>query len=156
VSNLTRACAAVAVLALAGCGGSSTRGATGSTARGAAAPPPANAGPLIVTRPGFVSTEAGGARATLHAGTHRPRATARWPIVLSASDRGAPADARVEYEFVLAGQVVARRSHYRFHGRFADQLEWPPESVGYPLTFRAAVSVAGVTLNLDYPVQVQR
>lgn len=69
---------------------------------------------------------------------------------------GRPAAAIVEYEFVLAGQVVAHRSHYSFRGGFSDVVVWPATAVGYPLTFRAVVSSSGIVLNLDYPVKVQR
>jgi hypothetical protein len=64
--------------------------------------------------------------------------------------------ATVSYEYLLAQQVVARRSHYRFFGHFSDTSMWPAASVGYPLTFRAVVRADGASINLDYPVQVRR
>jgi hypothetical protein len=73
-----------------------------------------------------------------------------------ATSAGRPVRASVDYEFLLAGQVVAHRSHYTFTGRFSDVVVWPTSSAGYPLTFRAVVVAAGHTLNLDYPVRVTR
>jgi len=95
-------------------------------------------------------------RATLHAGTHHPKASGRWPIHVTATRAGVAVHASIEYEYLLGTQVVAHRSHYTFSGHFSDELEWPAAAVGYPLTFRAVVVAEGQTLNLDYPVQVQR
>jgi len=60
----------------------------------------------------------------------------------------------VSYRYLFAGQVVAHRSHYVFTGRFSDTFRWPPSAVGYPLTLRAVIVSEGVTINLDFPVQV--
>jgi hypothetical protein len=67
---------------------------------------------------------------------------------------GAPAPASVSYQFLLAGQVVARRSTYHFHGHFSDTLEFPAAAVGYPLTVRAVVTSGPTTVYLDAPVRV--
>jgi hypothetical protein len=103
-----------------------------------------------------VVAAAGTVEASMHATTHAPRANRPWPLRFRVTDAGTPARASVRYEFLLGGQVVARRSHYRFSGRFADIVVWPTSAVGYPLTFRAIVDAAGRTLNLDYPVTVTR
>jgi hypothetical protein len=92
----------------------------------------------------------------MRAGTHSPRAGRPWPVHFTATEAGRAARASVVYEFLLGSQVVARRSHYTFTGRFADVVVWPSSAVGYPLTFRAVVVVAGRTLDLDYPVKVTR
>ncbi len=60
------------------------------------------------------------------------------------------------YQFLLASQAVAHRSHDVFSGRFSDVLQWPASAVGYPLTFRAVITSGATTINLDYPVQVHR
>jgi hypothetical protein len=106
--------------------------------------------------PGTVSAASGALVATLRAGTHHPRANAHWPIGFTVAFAGRPARASVSYEYLLGTQVVARRSHYTFTGRFSDVFTWPPAAVGYPLTFRAVIVSGGVTLDLDYPVQVAR
>jgi hypothetical protein len=75
--------------------------------------------------------------------------------VLTARDAGGrPLRAEVGYQFLFAGRVVARRSRYRFRGRFRDVVTWPRRSVGVPLTFRAVVITRLGTRNLDYPVVV--
>lgn len=101
-----------------------------------------------------VSASAGGVSATLRAATHHPKVQVPWPVGFTVTHGGAPAHASVSYEYLFAGQVVAHRSHYTFAGRFSDTFHWPSSAVGYPLTFRAVIVSAGVTINLDYPVQV--
>jgi hypothetical protein len=101
-----------------------------------------------------VRASSGAVTATMHAGTHHPKVNAPWPIRFSVTQAGAPVAASVSYEYLFAGQVVARRSHYVFKGRFSDVFMWPSSAVGYPLTFRAVIARGAVTINLDYAVQV--
>jgi hypothetical protein len=75
--------------------------------------------------------------------------------VTARTSGGRPLRAVVTYQYLFAGQVVARRSRYRFTGTFHDVIRWPDNSVGYPLTFRAVVSTKLGTRNLDYPVRVR-
>lgn len=109
-----------------------------------------------VVSPGVVRATSGGIVATLHATTHKPKVNAAWPISFEVTSDGSPAKAEVRYQYLFGGNVVARRSHYRFTGRFSDIFRWPASSVGYPLTFRAVILVSGKTLYLEYPVKVQR
>jgi hypothetical protein len=92
----------------------------------------------------------------MRVGTHNPRVNRAWPLSFSVSRGTQPARASVSYEYLFAGQVVARRSHYTFTGHFADVFMWPAQAVGYPLTFRAVIASGTSTINLDYPVQVIR
>jgi hypothetical protein len=69
---------------------------------------------------------------------------------------GRPLSAEVRYQYLFAGSVVARRSHYRFRGSFHDTLRWPARSLGAPLTFRAVVTTPLGTRRLDYVVKVKR
>lgn len=93
--------------------------------------------------------------ATLDAPTHHPVANAAWPITVTArTPAGRPLRAVVTYQYLFAGQVVARRSRYRFRGTFHDVIRWPPRSLNVPLTFRAVVTTRLGTRNLDYAVQV--
>jgi hypothetical protein len=89
---------------------------------------------------------------------HHPRVDKPWPIIITArSHRGRPLSGRVRYEYLYGGQVVARRSNYRFrNGRFRDELTFPGRSVGYRLTFRAVVTTRLGRVNLDYWVEVKR
>jgi hypothetical protein len=113
--------------------------------------------------------------ARLHAPGHRPsnwkyiynrdmrkRAwTAVWPISITVRHRGRRIAGRVFYQFLFSGQIVACRTvlapyRPRFrNGRFRDRIEWPEQSIGYPLVFRAVVRTRYGTRNLDYRVQVQ-
>lgn len=99
---------------------------------------------------------AGTLAATMHASSHHPRVDRAWPVSFTASRSGRPVHARVHYEYMFAGQVVAHRSTYAFTGRFHDVFHWPASAVGYPLTFRAVISSAGTSVNLDYAVRVAR
>lgn len=94
---------------------------------------------------------------TLSAPGHRPVAGAPWPIVILArGPHGEPLRAEVRYQYLFAGAVVARRSHYRFKGIFHDTIRWPARSLGIPLTFRAVVTTPLGTRRLDYAVRVRR
>lgn len=96
-------------------------------------------------------------RVTLAAPTHRPTVGAPWPITIRArAPGGRPLRAEVRYQFLFGGNVVARRSHYRFRGRFHDTLRWPARAAGLPLTFRAVVTTPLGRRNLDYRVRVGR
>jgi hypothetical protein len=144
-----------ALVAGAGCGGSSSGGRTATTARDGGGARTASPGTSTVTV-GDVSATAGAVRAAMHATTHSPRAGRPWPVRFVVTSGGRATRASVSYQFLLAGQVVARRSHFTFDGRFADVVVWPASAIGYPLTFRAVVRAGGTTVNLDYPVRVTR
>jgi hypothetical protein len=161
--------AIVAVL-LAGCGKSSgtastapatSHPATTASTPGATRPSTTSApsGATVTVAPAtptalLVSATAGGVTATLHASTHSPAVNRPWPLHFTVTRGGALAKAAVQYEYLFAGQVVARRSHYTFTGHFSDVFRWPATAVGYPLTFRAVIVSHGATINLDYPVRV--
>lgn len=120
---------------------------TGAAARPATTTPVAAATPAA----------GGGLVARLYAPTHYPRVNRAWRIRITAHDAaGDPVRAEVRYQYLLAGQIVGRRSHYRFRGTFRDTILWPGASVGYRLTFRAVVTSRIGTRNLDYWVRVRR
>ncbi len=155
----TTALIGVLGLAIGGCGGSSktaqttstTTPSTQTTTAPTAAPPASSE-----VAPGVVNASEAGVDATMHASTHKPRINDPWPVSFTVTRTGKAVKAEVRYQYLFAGQVVARRSHYVFEGSFHDTFHWPASAVGYPLTFRAVITAANVTLNLDYPVQVVR
>jgi hypothetical protein len=106
------------------------------------------------TAPGVVRATSGGVTATMHAGSHSPHVNVPWPVSFVVADGGAPTQAKVVYEYMFGGSVVAKRSNYTFTGHFDDHFIWPGSAVGYPLTFRAVITAGGQTLFLDYPVKV--
>jgi hypothetical protein len=149
------------LLAFAGCGGSSTGKSTQSSppapvSSSATTPTPQPALPAPSRGSSAVSASSGGVTATMHAGTHRPKVNRPWPIRFTVTRGAHPTRASVSYEYLFGGQIVARRSHYSFTGRFADVFMWPASAVGFPLTFRAVIVAGARTINLDYPVQVIR
>jgi hypothetical protein len=167
--------AAIALLAaalLSGCGGSSKPSATASSSSSSrsstavtksststAATSVASTSAAVTgtqSAPGVIAASAGEVAATLHAGTHSPRVKAAWPISFTVAQAGRPVKAKVSYEYLFAGAVVAKRSNYTFTGHFSDVFRWPGQAAGYPLTFRAVVLAGGRTLYLDYPVKVVR
>jgi hypothetical protein len=147
-----------ALLTLAGCGGSSN-GSSQSQAKQSTTAPSVSAtsstpAPATLTGPAMVTGSAGSVIATMHASTHYPKVNRPWPVRFTATRGGRSVHAKVSYEFVFGGQVVAHRSHYTFNGHFSDVVLWPSSAVGYPLTFRAVVVAGGATINLDYAVKV--
>ncbi|HYM66399.1 MAG TPA: hypothetical protein VEW68_03840, partial [Patescibacteria group bacterium] len=116
------------LLALAGCGGSSTGKSTTTTQSSAPAPSTSSAAkptpqPAVPTAPigsRVVTASAGGVTATMHAGIHRPKVERPWTIRFTVTRGGHPVRASVSYEYLFGGQVVAHRSHYTFTGRFSD------------------------------------
>jgi len=153
---------ATALLLLAGCGSSSSTSSTqsststSSTASTAQSSPttPQPSPPTGTSASGVVTGSGGGVSASMHATTHNPKVNAPWPIRFTVTRGGQTVRASVSYEYLFGGQVVAHRSHYTFTGHFSDVFHWPSTAVGYPLTFRAVIVAEGVSINLDYPVQV--
>ena len=134
------------VVALAaGCGGSSRSTTTATTA-----PPTHAARPLPF-------------RATLHAATHTPRATAAWPYTVRVTDlRGRPIRARIRMQVLFGGVPVGKVDGGRtftFVGVWREPrnspVVWPRAARGRPLVFEAIVSAKGRTTKLDYPVRVR-
>ncbi len=145
----------------AACGGSSKPGAgsTGASSMSTSTTVSTSTSGAVTgseTAPGMVRATAGAVTATMHASSHSPRVNVPWPVAFVVTKGGAPAQAKVVYEYMFGGSVVAKRSNYTFTGRFDDHFIWPGSAVGYPLTFRAVISAGGQTLFLDYPVKVVR
>lgn len=157
--TLTMPIALLSALTLSACGGSSkpsTTKSSSSTEQRSSTTSTSAAVTGTLTAPGVVSATTAGVSATLHASTHHPKVGAGWPISFTVGRAGQPLRAKVSYEYLFAGNVVAKRSNYAFTGHFSDLFHWPASAVGYPLTFRAVVLAGGQTLYLDYPVQVVR
>jgi hypothetical protein len=118
------------------------------------------------------SASAAGFVAHLSAPTHHPLANKLWHIKVTATtSSGKALKATASYQFIYAGQVVARRNPspkspcdengakrpLTFTGKYSDDILWPPRSIGIPLTFRVVVSVKGRgTKKLDYKVVVRK
>ncbi len=128
----------------------------GRLGTGAAVCAALGAGLALASPPPQVGAAAG-FRATLRAPGHYPKAGRAWPIVVTATYRGRGVRASVRYEFLYGGRVVARRSFYRFTGRFRDGgFVWPRRAAGIRLTLRAVVSSRYGTRRPTYWVRVRR
>ncbi len=102
-------------------------------------------------------------RATLTARTHHPAINTRWPYAVKVVDaKGHPLRARISVAVVDPIGGVHPTLYYvsntkyvtniPFKGTFRDAVKWPPESKGYPLTFRVTVAVGKVRRVLNYVV----
>ena len=103
-------------------------------------------------------------RATLTAPNHHPKADRPWPPTFTATYKGRPVRAHLQYEFLYGGRVVSRqnpgplqRSGYRFTGRFTDrEFVWPARAAGVRLTLRAVISSRYGTRRPTWWVVVRR
>ena len=102
-------------------------------------------------------------KVTLHAGTHHPAINTRWPYSVRVVDaKGHPLRARISVAVVDPIGGVHPTLFYvsdtkyvtniLFKGTFRDAVKWPPESKGYPLTFRVTVKVGTLKRVLKYLV----
>lgn len=147
------AVAAVVMIGAAGCGGSSksTPAQTHTTSAGKTSPTP--------TSGGRASVSTGPVRATLHGADHAPIAGKPWPYYVRVTDAaGSPLSGTVEIEFTFGGQVVGRDSpptHPIKHGLWHDNLTYPKQAVGQPLTLQAVVHTSKGSVTLGWPVTVR-
>ena len=120
----------------------------------------------VVTVSAIVGAAVAGAavayKATLVAGTHSPVVNTRWPYAVKVADsKGRPLRAQVSVavvdplgtahptEFYNSTRLV---KNIPFRGTFRDAVMFPPESKGFPLTFRVTVKVGAATRVLKYSV----
>ena len=100
-------------------------------------------------------------KVTLHAPTHTPRVDAPWPISIRVTDLHArPIRARLTMRFLFAGVPVGKVDNgrvYTFRGTWrepkGEEIKFPGESRGQPLTFQALVTAKGRTVKLNYWVR---
>jgi hypothetical protein len=117
---------------------------------------------LAIATSALAATAAVPFKATLAAGTHRPAINTRWPYAVKVVDsKGHPLRARISVavvdplggvhptEYYLSTKLV---TNIPFRGTFRDAVKWPPESKGFPLTFRVIVKVGTTKKVLKYLV----
>jgi hypothetical protein len=109
---------------------------------------------------GTASVTTGPVRGTLHGANHAPKAGKPWPYSVTVADAaGHPLSGTVDIQFAFGGQVVGRDrppTHPFKNGRWHDNLQFPAQAVGFPLTFQAVVHTRLGSITLDWPVRVQR
>jgi hypothetical protein len=102
-------------------------------------------------------------KATLTAGTHHPAVNTRWPYAVKVTDRkGHPLRARISVAVVdpiggvhptlFYASTTRYVTNIPFRGTFRDAVRYPPESKGYPLTFRITVKVGAAAKVIKYVV----
>jgi hypothetical protein len=104
--------------------------------------------------PALIRQSSGPLTATLAPSTHTPKINTPVPIVVTATLSGKPVRATAVYEFLFNGAIVSTtypygNKHYTFTGHFSDKLNFPPSSLGFPLTFRVVIKAGGRTVNLN-------
>jgi len=118
---------------------------------------------LIAITASALAVTATSFKVTLHAGTHHPAVNTRWPYSVRVVDaKGHPLRARISVAVVDPIGGVHPTLFYvsdtkyvtniPFKGTFRDAVKWPPESKGYPLTFRVTVKVGTLKRVLKYLV----
>jgi hypothetical protein len=122
---------AALALALAACG-SSSNGARSHATRSATPGSTASTPTRTVSQSLAVTVTTPGTE---------PVAGGYWPITVRArTPSGGPASGTVSYAFLFGGATVARRpGGHMSAGVFHDRLEFPAQSVGYPLTVHVIV-----------------
>jgi hypothetical protein len=147
-------------LCVTACGGS---GSTSSATKSQSAPKTATTSTSTTASSnsgGTASVTTGPVRGTLHGANHVPKAGKPWPYSVTVADAaGHPLSGTVDIQFAFGGQVVGRDrppTHPLKNGRWHDNLQFPAQAVGFPLTFQAVVHTRMGSITLDWPVSVQR
>lgn len=121
--------------------------------------------PLATTTPeappdGSASVTTGPVRGTLSASNHAPVVGRPWPYSVKVTDAaGKPLSGTVDIEYVFGGQVVGRDTpptHPVKNGSWHDNLKFPADAAGQPLTFQAVVHTRGGSITLDWPITAQK
>jgi hypothetical protein len=108
------------------------------------------------------SASSSSARATLtvhlQAPSSEPKSGGKWPITVTAQNAsGKPVNGTVSYAFLFGGAVVARRPGGQMkNGIYHDQLEFPAQALGYPLTLEVIVEGEGGRGTTTRAVKVER
>lgn len=89
-----------------------------------------------------------------------PVAGKAWRYSVTATDSGGhPLNGTVDTRFVFGGQVVGRESpptHLLRNGRLHDDVTFPAQATGIPLSFEVVVRTKPGSVTLDWPVRVRR
>ena len=155
-----------------GCGSSSSSSSTHTQATAAAPTTTTSSTPQTTTTSASSATASSGAtgtaaavttgpvRATLRGANHDPLVKAPWPYSVTVADAaGHPLSGTVDVQFVFGGQVVGRDTpptHPLKNGRWHDNLNFPAQSIGIPLTFQVVAHTPAGTVTLNWPVKVRK
>jgi hypothetical protein len=146
--------AVLVAVALAACGGS---GGSSSTSTH-----PATASTSTATHSGAsgASVTTGPVHGTLVGANHSPKINVKWPYTVTVTDAaGHPLDGTVAINFTFGGEVVGRDTpptHPLKSGRWHDNLKFPAQSLGEPLSLQAVVHTSSGSITLSWPVTTTR
>lgn len=91
---------------------------------------------------------------------HTPIADKPWPLELRITRGRRRLSGTVRYQFLFAGVVVRTQPQhgaFRFrHGVYRDQLVFPAQAIGQPLTLRFLVKTRYGTSHADWKLVVQK
>jgi hypothetical protein len=152
--DLARTAAAVlAGIALAACGGSSSSSTSPahSTTSTSSTTQASGSGASVTTGP---------VHGALVGANHSPKIGAKWPYTVSVTDAaGQPLDGTVAINFTFGGEVVGHDTpptHPLKNGHWHDNLKFPAQSLGQPLSLQAVVHTSKGSITLSWPVTTTR
>jgi hypothetical protein len=106
------------------------------------------------------SALAAGFTIRVHIANHTPVVNKRWPIELTITKGHQKLSGSVRYQWLFEGAVVRTQPQhgaYRFkRGVYQDQLLFPAQSVGEPLTLRFLVKTRYGTEHVDWKLRTQK
>jgi hypothetical protein len=106
------------------------------------------------------SPSGAGFKITVRIANHTPVAGHRWPIELKIDKGRRKLSGTVRYQFVFAGVVVRTQpGHGAFkfkHGVYRDDLVFPLQSVGQPLTLRFLVRTRYGIEHADWTLKTRK
>jgi hypothetical protein len=96
----------------------------------------------------------------VHIANHTPVIGRRWPIELTVTKGHRKLSGTVRYQWLFEGAVIRTQPEhggYRFkHGVYQDQLLFPAQSVGEPLTLRFLVRTRYGTEHVDWTLRTRK
>jgi|SRR5947209_10846372 len=147
--------APVVALALAGCGGGSSSKSS-STARTTVSSQPSGSAAASQPSGSTAQVTTGPVRGKLVGENHSPKLKQNWIYTVTVSDAsGHPLNGTVVTEFSFGGQVVGRENppvHKLAGGRLRDHIQFPPPSLGEPITVQTVVHTSKGSITLSWPV----
>jgi hypothetical protein len=90
---------------------------------------------------------------------HDPTVNRPWRYTVTATDpQGRPLSGAETTNYTFNGAVVGteKPENVKFTGVYRDTIEFPPASVGYPLSVQAVVHASQGTATAEWPVKVHR
>jgi hypothetical protein len=119
---------------------------------------------IIVTAPAASASQAAasaaGFKITVRIANHTPVVGRRWPIELKVDKGRRRLSGTVRYQFMFAGVVVRTQplhGAFKFkHGIYRDDLVFPHQSVGQPLTLRFLVRTRYGIKHADWALETRK